>query len=155
MYWIPLIFVLYNVMAFFLFIVEEYRQANGFPGDRSRALLWVAILGGGPGAWLAMRVFGALSDEYIFRRWLPRLAVLDFLLLGLAMWIHFDLTHPKCPYCGSRDAAYVIYGKNTLKRDNVREDIYTGDKVIGELHIGRDNARYQCKKCNAKFGRRE
>lgn len=154
--WIILgVYILYNLIVFGIYVSNHFRSQRGLPRFHNNHLYQMAWWLGGLGAWLAMFLFKAKKHRRDFRRWLPRLAFFQPILMAIVVWFVFDMTTPKCPYCGSRQAAYIIYGKNKLGQDDFQKDIRKGDKVIGEYYIGRDNARYQCKKCHAKFGERE
>lgn len=156
MHWVILgVFGLYNLIVFAIYVNNVFRTQKGMPRFHTNHMFQMACFGGGLGAWLAMVLFKAKKHRHQFRQWLPRLAVIQPLVFCVTAWAVFEFTTPKCPYCGSHDAAYIIYGKNRLNEDQFKKDIEKGDKVIGEYYIGRDNARYQCKKCHAKFGERE
>ncbi|MBC7147763.1 MAG: DUF1294 domain-containing protein [Rhizobium sp.] len=75
---------LYNVVVFGVYAFDKAAARNGDWRVRESTLLWLAVLGGGIGAFLGQRVLRHKTRKPPFHVVLPALFVLQ-VFLGLAM----------------------------------------------------------------------
>ena len=58
----------------------------------------------------------------------------------------------RCPYCGSRNTARILYGLPAFSEELNRE-MENGKVVPGGCDISGNKPEYQCKDCSKKFGK--
>lgn len=78
-----------NFAAFAAFGFDKARAERGGWRVRESTLLWLAMLGGSPGAWLGRGLFRHKTRKQPFNGRLQAIAVLQVLALGL--WIGWEL----------------------------------------------------------------
>lgn len=155
MYRILAVFLAITIIAFIIFVSDQRRKQHGMPRLHPTLLLNIAVLGGGLGGYLASLFSKAKSDSYQLRKWIPRLAVVDIVVVALTMWVAFILTTPKCPFCGSRDVVVIAYGENARTNQDLRRFVKRGKGTVLNYKVAGDTSRYRCKHCNSKFGEQD
>ncbi len=73
-----------NIVAFLLFGIDKRRAIQGQWRIPERVLLGVAVLGGGPGALLGMKLFRHKTKHLKFRIGIPLCILLNGILFFLA-----------------------------------------------------------------------
>ncbi|MBW8299340.1 MAG: DUF1294 domain-containing protein [Hydrogenophaga sp.] len=96
---------LYNVVVFGVYAFDKAAARNGDWRVRESTLLWLAVLGGGIGAFLGQRVLRHKTRKPPFHVLLPALFVLQA-FLGLAM-----LLAPETALAAIRTGVQVIAGR--------------------------------------------
>lgn len=92
--WLLLWLLMINLVAFFIFGVDKWkakRKAHRPEIRRipERTLFLCAILGGGLGAWLGMRVWHHKTRHRSFQIGIPALLIVQLALLALAVYLNF------------------------------------------------------------------
>lgn len=80
-----------SLAAFILYGVDKYKAKRGHRRISEKTLLLSAVLFGGIGAYLGMRVFHQKTKHRYFRVLLPLFALLQTALLPVALYC--ELTH--------------------------------------------------------------
>lgn len=78
-----------NFAAFAAFGLDKARAERGGWRIRESTLLWLAFLGGSPGAWAGRRLFRHKTRKQPFNRWL--LGVTTAQLAGLGLWLGWSM----------------------------------------------------------------
>ncbi|WP_374284854.1 DUF1294 domain-containing protein [Novosphingobium sp.] len=78
-----------NFAAFAAFGIDKARAENGGWRIRESTLLWLAFLGGSPGAWAGRGVFRHKTRKQPFNGWL--LGVTAAQLAALGLWLGWSL----------------------------------------------------------------
>ena len=83
---VPLCFGLMSLAAFAAFGLDKYRAKTGKWRIPERTLFLLALLGGGIGAFLGMRVFRHKTRHWQFVFGIPVIMVIQAVLLGWYLW---------------------------------------------------------------------
>ena len=83
---LPLYFGLMSLAAFAAFGLDKYRAKTGKWRIPERTLFLLALLGGGIGAFLGMRVFRHKTRHWQFVFGIPVIMVIQAVLLGWYLW---------------------------------------------------------------------
>ena len=78
-----------NFCAFAAFGLDKARAESGAWRIRESTLLWLALLGGSPGAWAGRSAFRHKTRKQPFNAWLLTITVVQ--VLGLGAWIGWEL----------------------------------------------------------------
>lgn len=82
--------LLFSFVAFVLMGVDKYKAKKGLWRISEKTLFLVAILGGGIGAWLGMRLFHHKTKHWYFWFGLPGISMVQLaLLVAWIYWKHF------------------------------------------------------------------
>lgn len=76
----------YNALVLVIYGLDKWKAGRNAWRTPERTLLWLAALGGGVGALLAMRLFRHKSRKRAFRFGLPVMATLQIALLLFAAY---------------------------------------------------------------------
>lgn len=146
-------FILVNIIAFFLFWMNDTRIQYGQGTWPLQSMIWIAYLGGVFGTWAGVTVF---RHRHLYRKIakrIPRMCIIYSVVFVILAWVGYDLEHPRCPNCGSRHVAIVMYGKNPMT-DDFEQKLRDDEFVLGGIFITSDDARFECRECRTRFGRR-
>ena len=75
-----------NTLSFLAFGWDKRAARLGNPRVPEARLLWLAVLGGWPGAWVAASVFRHKTLKRSFRMRLVLVTLLDIAVVGAATW---------------------------------------------------------------------
>ncbi|MFM5885898.1 MAG: DUF1294 domain-containing protein [Novosphingobium sp.] len=78
-----------NFLAFAAFGLDKARAERGAWRVRESTLLWLAALGGSPGAWAGRTAFRHKTRKQPFNSWLLTITVVQ--ILGLGGWLGWHL----------------------------------------------------------------
>lgn len=59
----------------------------------------------------------------------------------------------KCPKCGSRNVAEILYGLPDFSDSRLQADLKSGKIVCGGCCIPPDAPKYRCHECGCEFGK--
>jgi uncharacterized membrane protein YsdA (DUF1294 family) len=97
--------LLFNLAVFLTWLWDKHAAARGYQRVRERTLLWLALLGGSPGALIAQRRLRHKTRKEPFRSHLALIVRLQVAFLLLA--IVFALIYLFVPYASQRLLALV------------------------------------------------
>lgn len=58
---------------------------------------------------------------------------------------------PVCPYCGSQNVSYILYGMPAPDTELERQ-IDSGEVIIGGCVVFEESEQWRCQDCKEKFG---
>lgn len=61
------------------------------------------------------------------------------------------INRPKCPKCGSENAAFILYGRQAFD-DDLKYRLNKGYVTLGGCLIDKTDRRWKCNDCQSKFG---
>ncbi|NCC85762.1 MAG: DUF1294 domain-containing protein [Clostridia bacterium] len=73
--------ILWNSVVFLLYFLDKAKARHGRWRIPERVLLWISVLGGGPGAFMGMQLFRHKTRHTRFRIIIPLAAILQLTLI--------------------------------------------------------------------------
>lgn len=118
-----------SAAAYAVFGLDQRRAAAGLWRVPERTMLWIAGLGGWPGAKLAQWRLHYRSRNYTFAGWLNAISLMQFLLIALALFPQGSLVTIVDAVGG------VVAGDVRLAERNPKARVF-GPKVAENLSVG-------------------
>lgn len=87
-YELLIILSIVNLFAFLLYAIDKLKAKRSWWRISEAALIWVAILGGSLGAWLAMKVFHHKTLHKKFKYGIPVILIIQLVLAGYLLFVY-------------------------------------------------------------------
>ena len=61
-----------------------------------------------------------------------------------------EKTRPKCPQCGSRKIARILWGRQNIS-DELQKEIENGEAILGGCMVPKNSMNWHCSECGLEF----
>lgn len=61
-----------------------------------------------------------------------------------------EKTRPKCPQCGSRKIARILWGRQNIS-DELQKEIENGEAILGGCMVPKNSMNWHCRDCGLEF----